>query len=164
MIYLKTVFQDDKIIIFLKKNPLNLFDLKAEEKLEQDFKDLFLCLKKRYDFEMNGYYNIDVYSDQYYGMILEIENLDVDYYRYFSGIDMKINVLKDSSFLYEIDYECLDKIDMSHLICYQSKNKIYLQIVSKIDDITLGTILEYATIIYGDEAQNILKYSKRVKL
>lgn len=164
MISLKTVFQDEKIIIYLKKTATDNFDLNDEEKLEQYFRNLFLSLKTRYDLEVNGYYNIDVYPDAYYGMILEIENMDVDYYRYFSQIDMKINVLKNSFFLYEIDYECLEKLDLQNFICYQEKNKIYLQAKENINDITLGSILEYAHIIYGDKAQDILKYSKKVKI
>lgn len=164
MISLRTVFQDDKIIIYLKKTAIRNFDISNEEKLEQYFRDLFLSLKSRYSIEMNGYYNIDVYPDIYYGMILEIENMDVDYYRYFSQIDMKINVLKDSFFIYEIDYECLDKIDLKKFMCYQQNDKIYLQIKEDIDDITLGSILEYARIIYGDKTHDILKYSKKVRL
>lgn len=164
MVNLKTIFQDEKIIVFLKGLATNNFDLKDEDKLEQYFKDLFLSLKKRYDLEMNGYYNIDVYPDRYYGMILEIQNMDVDYYRYFSTVDMKINVLKDSSFLYEIDYECLDKIDLSKCICYQQDDKLYLELNQDISDITLGHILEYAHIIYGDKVKDVLKYSKKVKI
>lgn len=164
MISLKTIFQNEKIIVYLKKTAIDNFDLTDEEKLEQYFKDLFLSLKKRYDLEVNGYYNIDVYADKYYGMILEIENMDADYYRYFSGIDMKINVLKDSSFLYEIDFECLEKIDLRKFICYQENDKIYLQIKDVVDDIALGSILEYACIVYGDRTRDILKYSKKVKL
>lgn len=164
MVSLKTIFQDDKIIVFLRRTAVHNFDLHDEDKLEQYFKDLFLSLKKRYDLEINGYYNVDVYFDSYYGMILEIENMNVDYYRYFSQIDMKINVLKDSSFLYEIDYECLDKIDLSKCICYQQKDKMYLQFNQDIDDIALGYILEYARIIYGDKTKDILKYSKKVRI
>lgn len=164
MISLKTVFQDEKIIIYLRKVAIHDFDLSNEEKLEQYFKDLFLSLKNRYNIEMNGYYNVDVYPDIHYGMILEIENMDVDYYRYFSQIDMKINVLKNSSFLYEIDFECLDKIDLKKCMCYKQNDKIYLQIKENIDDIALGSILEYARIIYGDKTHDILKYSKKVRL
>lgn len=164
MISLKTVFQEEKIIVFLKKIMNVKFDLEDEEKLEQCFKDLFLSLKNRYDLEVNGYYNIEVYPDSSYGMILEIENMDVDYYHYFSGIDMKINVLKDSFFLYEIQYEFLDKLDLSKWICYQKEDKLYLQVKERLDDIVFGSILEYAHIIYGDQAKEILKYSKRVNI
>ena len=164
MISLKAIFQDEKIVVYLKKTATDNFNLSDQNKLEQYFKKLFLSLKKRYDLEANGYYNIDVYPDKYYGMILEIENMDTDYYRYFSGIDMKINVLKDSSFLYEIDFECLEKMDLSNFICYQENDKIYLQIKEVVDDIVLGSILEYAHIVYGDRTHDILKYSKKVKL
>jgi len=164
VISLKAIFQDEKIVVYLKKTATDNFNLSDQNKLEQYFKKLFLSLKKRYDLEANGYYNIDVYPDKYYGMILEIENMDTDYYRYFSGIDMKINVLKDSSFLYEIDFECLEKMDLSNFICYQENDKIYLQIKEVVDDIVLGSILEYAHIVYGDRTHDILKYSKKVKL
>lgn len=161
---MKINFVDDKMVVYLSKAFTEGFDINNEKKLEQYFKELFLKLKKRYGIELSGYYIIDVYCDELYGMILEIENTDIDYYNYFSQIDMKINVLKNSSFLYEMDYCLLDFTLVSKGICYKNRDKIYLEIKEDIDEISLGKILERSKIIYGEKKDEIVKYGKRVKI
>lgn len=160
---MKTIIKDNKIIVFLNKREITNLDFNNEDKLEDYFKKLFSKLKK-YDIEINGFYNIDVYKDEFYGMILEIENEDVDYYNYFNQVDMKINVLKTGSFLYEVDYEFVDKNILNKTICYKNIDKIYLKIKENIDDITLSKILEVSNIVYGDLTEDIIKYSKRVRI
>ena len=87
---MKFVIDNNKFIVFLNKK----FDLDDKLKLEKYFKDLFYNLKNKYNMEVNGYYNINVYADKYYGTIIEMENEDLEYYTYFNQIDMEINVLK----------------------------------------------------------------------
>lgn len=161
---MKIVMRDDKIVVFLNKKEIVNLDFNDELKLEEYFKMLFIKLKKNYEIELNGYYNIDVYQDKQFGAILEIENEELEYYNYFNQIDMKINILKNSSFLYEIEYGFLDNEILSQTICYKNSDKIYLKIEKDINDITFAKILEYSEIIYGDVIQDILKYGKKVKI
>ena len=150
---MKVVFKDNKIIVFLNKN-LNL----DKKELENYFKKLFLGIKDKYNLKLNGYYDINVYIDNYYGSIIELENEELEYYNYFNQIDMEIKVIK-TPFLYEIDYEYLDKELLSKSIVYKQNNKLYFKITDKT---ILNKIIECCKIIYGDKVKEIMKLSKKV--
>ena len=150
---MKVVFKDNKIIVFLNKK----LDL-DKVNLDIYFKKLFLRIKNKYNLELNGYYDINVYIDNNYGSIIEIENEDLDYYNYFNQIDMEIKVNK-TTFLYEIDYEYLDKELLSKSIVYKQNNKLYFKITDKS---ILNKIIECIKIIYGDRVKEIMKSSKKV--
>ncbi len=150
---MKVVFKDNKIIVFLNKK----LDL-DKVNLDIYFKKLFLRIKNKYNLELNGYYDINVYIDNNYGSIIEIENEDLDYYNYFNQIDMEIKVNK-TTFLYEIDYEYLDKELLSKSIIYKQNNKLYFKITDKN---ILNKIIECSKIIYGDRVKEIMKSSKKV--
>ena len=159
---MKLIVDNNKFIVFLNKNENIDFDNKL--KMEKYFKNLFSKIKNKYNIDIAGYYNIDIYLDKYYGSIIEIEDEQLDYYTYFNQIDMEINVLKNSSFLYEIDYEFLDKKILDKTNCYKINDKIYLQINSDIDDILLAKIIEYGRVLYGNNVDKILKQGKKVNL
>lgn len=159
---MKLIVGNNKFIVFLNKDENIDFDNKT--KMEKYFKDLFSKIKNKYNVDISGYYNIDIYIDKYYGSIIEIEDEQLDYYTYFNQIDMEINVLKNSLFLYEIGYEFLDKKILDKVICYKINDKIYLQIISDIDDLLLAKIIEYGHILYGKEVDKIVKQGKKVKL
>ena len=150
---MKVVFKDNKIIVFLNKK----LDL-DKVNLDIYFKKLFLRIKNKYNLELNGYYDINVYIDNNYGSIIEIENEDLDYYNYFNQIDMEIKV-NNTTFLYEIDYEYLDKELLSKSIVYKQNNKLYFKITDKS---ILNKIIECSKIIYGDRVKEIMKSSKKV--
>lgn len=159
---MKLIVDNNKFIVFLNKDENIDFDNKT--KMEKYFKDLFSKIKNKYNVDISGYYNIDIYIDKYYGSIIEIEDEQLDYYTYFNQIDMEINVLKNSLFLYEIGYEFLDKKILDKVICYKINDKIYFQIISDIDDLLLAKIIEYGHILYGKEVDKIVKQGKKVKL
>ena len=156
---MKFVIDNNKFVVFLNKK----FDLDDKIKLEKYFKELFHKLKNKYNIEVNGYYNIDIYADKYYGTIIEMENEDLEYYTYFNQIDMEINVFK-SNFYYEINYNFLDKNILNKVVCYKYNDKIYLKIKEDIDEITLSKLLEYSNVLYGEEVEKITKYGKKVNL
>ena len=145
---------DNKIIVFLDKK----FDV-TKMNLEKYFKKLFNKIKINYGIDVSGYYNIDVYVDNYYGNIIEINKEDNEYYNFFNQIDMRIKINK-GIFLYEIDYEYLNNKIINNCILYKLNNRLYLQIKNDI----VNNILEYSNIIYGKEVRKILKYSEKVIL
>ena len=154
---MKTIIKNDKIIVFLR----NDFNLK-EESLEDYFKSMLLTLNKKYDLELNGYYNVDVYKDTY-GMAIELSMEDLDYYNYFNQVDMNINILPSKGFLYEIAYEFLNDVKTKY-ISYIYHNKIYIKMIDKLSDIALAHLFELTNVIYGSKAEEILKYGKKVDL
>lgn len=159
---MKVILNNNKIIVFLNQIQLNEIEFKDEKKLEDYFKTIFIKLNKNYDIDINGYYNIDVYLDDNYGAILEIEDEELDYYNYFNQIDMKLNISKINSFLYEIKYEFIDNNILNNTICYKSSDRIYLKLNNRIEKKEFYKLLEFSNIIYGKEAEKIIKYGKKV--
>jgi len=162
VVYLKTIVEDKKIIVFLSKDEVNDICFEDDEFIEKYFKDLFLKLNKKYDIELNGYYDVKIYKDVNYGAVIEFINEDIDYYNYFDQIDMKINISKSPLFLYEINYNFLDSEILKKSVCYKFLNKLYL----KLNDIDNDyfKLLELSDIVYGNKVEEILKYGKKVKL
>ncbi len=152
---MKLISKDNKIIVFLYKR-INFKQIN----LENYFKKLFIKFKEDYHIELNGYYSINIYIDKFYGSVIEIENEDLDYYNYFNQIDMEVK-LNDNVFLYEIDYEYLNKSIINNSNIYKLKDKLYIQVK---DNNILNKILEYSNIIYGEKIKYILRNSKKVKL
>ena len=152
---MKLINKDNKIIVFLNKK-INFKQIN----LEKYFKNLFIKFKEDYHIELNGYYSINIYIDKFYGSVIEIENEDLDYYNYFNQIDMEVK-LNDNVFLYEIDYEYLNKNIINNSNIYKIKDKLYIQVK---DNNILNKILEYSNIIYGEKIKYILRNSKKVKL
>lgn len=152
---MKLISKDNKIIVFLYKR-INFKQIN----LENYFKKLFIKFKEDYHIELNGYYSINIYIDKFYGSVIEIENEDLDYYNYFNQIDMEVK-LNDNVFLYEMDYEYLNKSIINNSNIYKLKDKLYIQVK---DNNILNKILEYSNIIYGEKIKYILRNSKKVKL
>lgn len=152
---MKLISKDNKIIVFLYKR-INFKQIN----LENYFKKLFIKFKEDYHIELNGYYSINIYIDKFYGSVIEIENEDLDYYNYFNRIDMEVK-LNDNVFLYEIDYEYLNKSIINNSNIYKLKDKLYIQVK---DNNILNKILEYSNIIYGEKIKYVLRNSKKVKL
>lgn len=152
---MKLIFKDNKIIVFLNKK-INL----DKNNLENYFKRIFFKIKDKYNLKMNGYYDINVYVDKYYGSIIEMENEDLDYYNYFNQIDMKIKVNKDT-FVYKIDYDYLNCELLKKTKVYKSNEKLYFKII---DPSILNNVLEYGEVIYGNKAKEIIKTSEKVIL
>ena len=153
---MKFVIDNNKFIVFLNKK----LDLDNKLKLEKYFKKLFNKIKNQFDIEVNGYYNIDIYSDKHYGMIIEIIKEDLDYYNYFNQIDMEINIIKND-FYYEIDYDYFNKDLLSYCSCYKYNGKLYLKIKDNINFINIAKLLEFSKIIYKNDK---IKYGKKVNL
>lgn len=128
---MKVIVNDElNTIIFLNKMIIESIDFLDKEDAEDYFRQLFLKLKERYNIVINGYYILNLYIDEYYGMIIELKKEEMDYFDYYDNqIDMKIVINNEMNFLYEIE---------------------------------MGKILEYSTIIYNEETNDIIKYSKLV--
>lgn len=135
---------NDKIIIFLNNDYIR-YKKYNSTKIEENFKDIFEILKHFYNIKMNGFYNIDVYSDKLYGIVIEIKSEEVDLDYYDNQIDMKI-IFHNKKFLYEVN-----EID-NHKKIYMYKNKYY------IDEFDI----EKSIPIY--KTDEIFKYAKRIEI
>lgn len=156
---------ENTIIVFLNKIRIKEKILLSSTYLEQYFKNLFKILNKKYDLDISGYYNVTLYQDYIYGVIVIIKREFDNYFDYFDNqVDMKINVIKDSKFLYRIDdFSVLhsDLINFCEIYLYNSK--LYLKPKRTINQVLLGMLMENSKIIYGEQSKQIINYGKKLK-
>lgn len=142
----------DKIVIYLKKDKVNI-DFKDEYRLESFLKKLFICLNDYYNIEIKGYYDVCVYIDNIYGMVLVLKSEDYDFYDYFDKqVDMRIKINKNK-FLYKVDD--LYNINLSKYKIYKYLSDIYLLPKCNLNNIELGKLIEISDIIY--DSNEIIK-------
>ncbi len=150
---MKINVSDEDIIIYLNKYYTKQIDFLDLTTLEEYMNDLFLTLKNCYNLKISGYYNIDVYIDNNYGVIITMKHEDLEYYDYLvDQIDTQVAIHNNVNFLYKIaDFfgvkNCLTNIDYS---LYKYDNELYIKINDKIDNISFGNLLEYSTEICYD--------------
>ena len=156
---------DENIVFFLNKIYLDNIDLKDENLIEKKLIKLINKIQKQYNIDINGYYNVYIYKDKNYGLIIEMEKEKLDYLDYFNNqIELNIEIIEDT-FLYKTDnIFTIDKTLLEKLIIYINKDEIYLKIKENINDIELGQIIENSQIIYGNKAKSIKKQSKIIRM
>lgn len=153
------IIDENELVIYLKKDNIDNIDLKDEIKIEDTLKKLFIRLNDYYDIKIEGYYDVDVYIDKFYGVILDLKKEDLEYYDYFDNqVDMRIAINK-TSFLYKV--EDYFNVDLKKYDVYKYLDNIYLLPKKKINSIELAKLMENSIVIYdGDE---IIKKGIKIK-
>ncbi len=144
---MKCTIENKKIIVYIEKYTKNYLD--DIDYLEDYFRKIFIKLKEKYDIKIQGFCNVDVYTDNS-DMVLEIEEEKelVDYYE--DIIDMKISI-HESTFLYEVlNIFNINKYINGDIFLY--KNKFYI----KKKDMNFN-ILEHLKLVYKDTNKIINK-------
>ncbi len=138
--------------IFLNHYDIDHFDILQKQELEDYLKSIFLRLKKGYRMTINGYYEIDAYYDNSYGMILNMEKEDIDYYEFsFNQIDMRITLDRNCRFLYLFEdcFEIPEKLKKKG-ICYFYHNQCYFLPQLELTELEIGALLEKSVLVYQD--------------
>ena len=99
---------------------------------------------------ISGNYQINIYTNDIYGMIIEFNKIKENSY-----IDLKINITIDSIFLYKTNSNYLN----NNNTIYYYKNNYY--ILPKDNNINL---LEVEEVLYGNIVKEILSKGIKVKL
>lgn len=155
---MKLVTVDDMLILFLNRVYIQSLDFSDKESVQKYMKQLLSKLRNKYDLEFDGYYEMTLYLDMNYGVIIEVKKEELEYLDYFSNqIEMNTKVI-EGSFLYEVSN--FDENFMEKFWVYKLKDKIYLRAKDNISNIEMGIILESAKIIYGDLADKIIRKAK----
>ena len=90
---------DNNIVIFLGNFYIKNIDLKDYTQIEK----IIHKILKNHAVEINGYYNIYIYKDKNYGLIIDMQKEDIEYLDYFNNqIEFNIEIIEDS-FLYEVE-------------------------------------------------------------
>lgn len=132
--------------IYVKKYLVKNIDFSSKEDLEKYLKKIFKTLKNKYNLIIEGFYNITVYIDKYYGIILHLEKEELDYYEYYKNqVDMRLITI-DTDFMYRVDdipYNLLSKVKINI-----NNNNMYLIIKEELTDLEMMNLMENSVIVY----------------
>lgn len=161
---MKIVNQDENCMtIFLSENYIKDLNFDIKKDLEDYFKKLFLKLKRHYDINVSGYYNIEVYIDDNYGLIMKLNKEEIEYYDYFDNqIDMRISI-KNNKFLYSVmDPFIMNDILHHNIDVYLYKDRYYIDLMDSVDEKIMMKVIEFSDILFDDEV-DIVRNSKLIK-
>lgn len=134
---------------------INIYDI-------DEIKILIPNLLKKYIKKLNltGILYLDIYLDNNYGMIIEIENKKFNFKN--NILELKINFHLNNLFLYKIDlYKIKEILNLYHQKIYYYNNNFYLEIINKIDDKFFNILSEFGEITYKN---NLNIVNKGVKI
>lgn len=138
---MKVEMLSNTIIVYLLDNK----KYNEDSDIKKILINVFDNLEKYYNITFTTDYNLELYINRYYGMILEItENED---FIYDDIVNLKLNVLRDTLFLYEVD----DPIEYINYEIYYYNDKFYVN--AKREDINL---IENSNLVYGDIVYKII--------
>jgi hypothetical protein len=138
---MKVEMLSNTIIVYLLDNK----KYNEDSDIKKILINVFDNLKKYYNITFTSDYNLELYINRYYGMILEItENEDLIYD---DIVNLKLNVLRDTLFLYEVD----DPLEYINYEIYYYNDKFYVN--AKREDINL---IEDSNLVYGDIVYKII--------
>ena len=138
---MKVEILSNTIIVYLLDNK----KYNEDSDIKKILINVFDNLEKYYNITFTTDYNLELYINRYYGMILEItENED---FIYDDIVNLKLNVLRDTLFLYEVD----DPLEYINYEIYYYNDKFYVN--AKREDIDL---IENSNLVYGDIVYKII--------
>ena len=138
---MKVEMLSNTIIVYLLDNK----KYNEDSDIKKILINVFDNLKKYYNITFTSDYNLELYINRYYGMILEItEN---ENFIYDDIVNLKLNVLRDTLFLYEVD----DPLEYINYEIYYYNDKFYVN--AKREDINL---IEDSNLVYGDIVYKII--------
>ena len=138
---MKVEMLSNTIIVYLLDNK----KYNEDSDIKKILINVFDNLEKYYNITFTTDYNLELYINRYYGMILEItENED---FIYDGIVNLKLNVLRDTLFLYEVD----DPLEYINYEIYYYNDKFYVN--AKREDINL---IENSNLVYGDIVYKII--------
>ena len=138
---MKVEMLSNTIIVYLLDNK----KYNEDSDIKKILINVFDNLEKYYNITFTSDYNLELYINRYYGMILEIkENED---FIYDDIVNLKLNVLRDTLFLYEVD----DPLEYIKYEIYYYNDKFYVN--AKRKDINL---IENSNLVYGDIVYKII--------
>ena len=142
-------FIDELILdIYIKKELIDNIDFNNKDDLQKYLKNLFKILKNKYSVVIEGFYDITVYVDKFYGVVIHMEKDDIDYYDYFKNqVDMRIITI-DTSFLYlveDIPNDLINKVDVIII-----DKDIYLKIKEELSKVEMMKLLEISKVVFDN--------------
>ena len=153
----------NNLVFYLNKDYLDKINFNINENVEQEFKNLFIKLKNIYNLELNGYYEVTVYVNDVYGIIIAMEKDDDEYIKIFGDtLDMKITFKFDCEIFYKI--ENIDFINFNNYNLYYCNNELFLSLKNnlKLSYKDYLYLLENSSIVYGNELKKLKSHMKKI--
>jgi len=127
-----------------------------KEDLKKYIKETILKIKRKYKKDISGFYDVEVYTNNKIGMIIELkkeEGLEL----YQDIIDLNIKIHKEPKIYLEFDdIFIVEKFDN----IYTKNNRYYID-SDNVDKNTFLKIIEFTNFIYGE---NLEKLKTNLKL
>ena len=127
--------------VYIKKEELKDINIKNKEEVEKYLKQLIKRIMKIYKIIIEGFYDVNIYIDKYYGIMINFNKERLEYYDYFNGqVEMNIN-LKEISFLYEVNdipIKLLNKLETIKI-----DNNLYLKIIKELNQKEFMNLIEH---------------------
>ena len=155
---MKIIFENDDIKIYLNKEYTNNVDINNISELEEYLSRILFRLKNDYQIEIIGYYELKVLYDDFYGIVIILNKHNFEYADLFeSQVDLDLNINKTNFFLYQVDdlFVIDDKL-LKKVVIYIYKQKLYLKLISNIETLEMGRLLEFSNLICGDKVNKII--------
>ena len=158
---MKIILEDDDIKIYLNKEYIKEIDISNLDRLEDYLSKVLVRLKKGYQLEILGYYELKILYDQFYGIALVLKKHDFEDELFESQIDLDLNINKNNFFLYQIDdLESIENEIKKNFIIYLYNQKLYLKLTSEIHSLQMVKLLEFCNIVSGDKVKKIVSKGK----
>ncbi len=158
---MKIILEDDDIKIYLNKEYIKEIDISNLDRLEDYLSKVLVRLKKGYQLEILGYYELKILYDQFYGIALVLKKHDFEDELFESQIDLDLNINKNNFFLYQIDdLESIENGLKKNFIIYLYNQKLYLKLTSEIHSLQMAKLLEFCNIVSGDKVKKIVSKGK----
>ena len=78
---------NDIFDVYIIKDKIKNIDFNSDK----DIKKILKILEEKYSINIEGFYDICIYVDKYYGVVIHLEK-DKDYYSYYKEIDFRITI------------------------------------------------------------------------
>ncbi len=132
--------------IYIKKENIKNINFNNKEDIEKYLKKLFKLLKNKYDIAIEGFYNITIYKDKNYGIVLHLEKEELEYYNYFKNqVDMRLSTV-NTNFLYKVNDIPLSILPKIEII--NKDNNMFIKIKNKLTKLEMMNLIENSVITY----------------
>lgn len=149
--------KEKNILLYL---PTFQMDFNETNQVEKQLKNILLRLKYYYSIDIQGFYEVKVYKDRHYGLILELKKDLLEYFDYYEDeIEMRIELI-EVDFVYEVkDILELSKEILKKSAIYLDKNKYYIQVK---EEINMAKFLENVLVFHYKNNPFLLKEKNRI--
>jgi hypothetical protein len=145
---MKIITNKDDLNIIIYKSEIDC-DLKQKDILEKYIKKIILNIKRKNIININGFYKINVYHNEKFGIILDILKEDeLDFFKDFLDFKVLVNYNSDIYFSFD-DYFIINNKNI-----YYNDNKYYINI-KNLKQKEILKLSEFSKIVYAEPLEEL---------